>query len=101
MAEAQQIVFNYKELVELMLEKQGITEGLWAFYAKFGLAAANVGPGPEALQPAAIVPLLEIGVQRADQPSSLTVDASKLALRQAPKRAAATPSKPSRARRGR
>jgi len=83
MAEAQQIVFNYTELVELMLEKQGITEGLWAFYAKFGLAAANVGPGPESLQPAAIIPLLEVGIQRADQATSLTVDAARLAKKEA------------------
>lgn len=77
MAEANQFVFTYEELVELMLEKQGITEGIWALYLRFGLAAANVGPSPDSLQPAAILPVVEIGIQRAGELTSVSVDASK------------------------
>lgn len=78
MAEAQQYTFTYKELVELMLRAQGITQGIWALYVRFGLGAANMGPNPESLQPAAIIPLLEIGLQKSDELTNVSVDAAEL-----------------------
>jgi hypothetical protein len=100
MAQAQQYTFTYAELVELMLRAQGITSGIWSLYVKFGLAAANVGPSPESLQPAAILPILELGIQRAEGLTSIAVDADALkrradkrltsAKKKAPPRAAAT-----------
>jgi hypothetical protein len=78
MAQAQQYTFTYTELVELMLRAQGITSGIWSLYVKFGLAAANVGPSPESLQPAAILPILELGIQRAEELTSIAVDAGAL-----------------------
>ena len=78
MAQAQQYTFSYAELVELMLRAQGITSGIWSLYVKFGLAAANVGPSPESLQPAAILPILEVGIQRAEELTSIAVDAGSL-----------------------
>ncbi len=78
MAQAQQYTFTYAELVALMLRAQGITSGIWSLYVKFGLAAANVGPNPESLQPAAILPILEVGIQRAEALTSIAVDAGAL-----------------------
>jgi hypothetical protein len=78
MAEAKVVTFTYQELAEMMVRKLGLSEGLWGIYVRFGLQATNVGPGPEDLRPAAIVPVLEIGLQRVDEPSSLTVDAAEL-----------------------
>jgi hypothetical protein len=91
MAEAKQIGFTYQELAELMIRKAGVTEGLWGIYLKFGIAGANVGQTPEDVTPAAIVPVLEIGLQRFEEPSRLTVNASEVAGSQAakpPKRSA-------------
>jgi len=79
MAEAKQIGFTYQELAELMIRKAGVTEGLWGIYLKFGIAGANVGQTPEDVTPAAIVPVLEIGLQRFEEPSRLTVNASEIA----------------------
>ena len=79
MPESKQIIFTYQEVAELMVRKLGLTEGLWGIYVKFGIAAANAGPGPEDLKPTAFVPLLELGLQRMDEPSNLTVDAAELA----------------------
>lgn len=79
MAEARQIIFTYKELAEMMVRQLGISEGLWGIYIKFGIAALNAGPGPEELRPTAIVPVLEIGLQRFEEPSNLTVDAAEMA----------------------
>lgn len=77
MAEAQQIyAFTYKELAEALVKQQGIHEGLWGVYVKFGINATNIGPTPNDIVPAAIVPILEIGIQRFKEENNLTVDAA-------------------------
>lgn len=78
MAEPQQITFTHKEVAEALIKQQDIHDGLWGLFIQFGLAAANLGPGPEALNPAAIVPVLKIGIQKFPEPNSLTADASVL-----------------------
>jgi hypothetical protein len=81
MAETSQILFSYKEVVESLLKREGINEGIWALFIKFGLSAANTGPSESDLHPTALVPLLEIGIQRADKETNIAVDASKLESR--------------------
>jgi hypothetical protein len=83
MPETKTVVFSYKEVAEALIHKTDIHEGFWGVYFEFGLAGANVGSGPpgpnkEDVRPAAIVPILNIGIQRFDNPSNLTVDASKV-----------------------
>jgi hypothetical protein len=78
MAEATQYLFSFKELASLMVKKQDLHEGLWAIYVKFGISAANVSLGGGDLMPTAMIPILEIGIQKQDQPSSLTVDAAEV-----------------------
>lgn len=76
------ITIDFREFTELVLKRQGIHEGIWGFYARFGLTAMNVNvaapeEGAEAvLTPSAIVPLLEIGIQRFKEESHLSIDAS-------------------------
>ncbi len=81
LAETSQIVFEYKEVIEALLRQQGITDGLWSLYIEFGIGAANVGPSKDDLRPAAIVPILKIGITRGVEESNMTVDASKLRSR--------------------
>ena len=78
MAEATQITFKYTELVELMLKKQEIHEGIWGLFVNFGLSASNIGPSEANLSPAAIVGVLGIGLQKFDKESNLAVDAAKV-----------------------
>jgi len=80
MPEATQIVLTHKELVELLIKKLDIHEGIWGLSVKFGLGAANVGsaPGMPDLMPAAILAVLEIGLQKFDAESNLSLDASKV-----------------------
>lgn len=87
MAEAKQYTFSYREVAELMVQELGITEGLWGLYVKFGIAAANAGPDNENMKPTAIVPVLELGLQKFDEPSNLTVDAADLSKGRQPQRA--------------
>jgi len=80
MPEVINYAFNHKEITELLIKKQAIHEGLWTIYIEFGLGAAIIGTSPDDpnILPAAIVPVKRIGIQRQDQPSLLTVDASKV-----------------------
>jgi hypothetical protein len=80
MAEAQ-YSFSYKEIVEMLVRRAGVTEGLWGFYVRFGLNAGNVGPDEQNLTPAAIVGLAEVGIQKVDKLTNLSVDAAEVAKR--------------------
>lgn len=78
MAEPTQFSFSYKELAEILVKKQDLHEGIWSFNVRFGMQATNFGPGPNELKPAAIIPIMDIGIQRVDQENNLTVDAAKV-----------------------
>lgn len=90
MATPAKYVYDFKEVTEALLRKEGISEGLWNVYIEFGIGAANMGPTPEDIRPAAIVPIMKIGIVQTNDRSNLTVDASTLGVRKERKRAAAT-----------
>ncbi len=79
MAEIKSLEFSHKEVAEALVRYNNIREGLWGISIRFGIQGANIGatPGGEII-PAAIVPILNIGLQRFDKPNNLTVDASVL-----------------------
>lgn len=78
MAEATQYVFDLKEIVEALVKKQNIHEGIWGIYIEFGLVAVNVGSGPDGktLVPSAVAGVQKIGIQRFPETNNLTVDAA-------------------------
>jgi hypothetical protein len=78
MPESNQIVFKHKELATILIKNQNIHEGLWGIFVKFGIGAANIGESPENLLPAAIVPILEIGLQKFDKETNLSVNAAEV-----------------------
>jgi hypothetical protein len=80
MAEAQNYTFTHKEIAETLVKRLDIHEGLWGIYVEFSFGAANVhaGPDQQTILPAAIVPIVKIGIQRFDQANSLTVDAAEV-----------------------
>jgi hypothetical protein len=79
MAQATRYAFSHKELAETLVKKQGIHEGLWAIYLRFGIQGANVGGlAGTPLLPTALVPVIEIGIQQKDKADDLTVDAAKV-----------------------
>lgn len=82
MPEPKNIVFNYKEVAEALISQTDVDKGYWGLYVKFGISAANISTTQGgALSPAAIVPILELGIQRFDKQNNLTVDASKINLK--------------------
>jgi hypothetical protein len=78
MPETGQIAFTYKEVVEALLKTQDIHEGIWGLFVRFGLGASNIGPTDTEVQPAAIVPIVQIGLQRMEKESNIAVDAAKV-----------------------
>lgn len=78
MPEATQIAFKHAEIVELLIKKQGIHEGIWGLFVRFGLNASNIGPNETELMPAAILGVIEIGLQKFDKESNLALDAAKI-----------------------
>lgn len=87
MPEPKTIVFSFKEIAEVLIREANLHEGLWGLLVKFGITGANIGSAPEKddLRPSAIVPILELGIQRFDEPSNLTVDASVVNPKSKPK----------------
>ncbi len=68
--------FTYKELAEILVKHQNIHDGFWGLYIKFGISAANIGPTPKDILPAAIIPVVELGIQEFKEENNLSVDAS-------------------------
>ena len=78
MPEADRLLFELRELAEVLVKSQGIREGLWGIYVEFGLGAANVPTGPGQVTPAAINFVQKIGIQKFPEANSLTVDARQI-----------------------
>ncbi|MDO8752829.1 MAG: hypothetical protein Q7J80_02955 [Anaerolineales bacterium] len=79
MPDAPQIYqFTHQELAEILIKHKNIHEGLWGIYVEFGLGATNFGQGPNDILPAAIVPIIKLGLQKFTEPNNLTVDAAKI-----------------------
>ena len=76
MPESTVITFTHKEVAEALIKQQNIHEGLWGIYIEFGIAAANIGVGPNDINPAAIIPIVKIGLNKQDELNNITVDAA-------------------------
>ncbi len=76
MAEVTQFNFSYQEVVEALIKKQGLHEGIWVLTIEFGLGAGNIGPDENSLNPSAVIAVGKIGIKRADKITNLSVDAS-------------------------
>ncbi len=75
--EQQHYIFTYKEVVEALIMKQDLHEGIWGVLLKFGIGGANIRrPGEEDAVPAAIVPVLEIGLQKMDKVTAISLNAA-------------------------
>lgn len=70
--------FTHQELAEILIKQKNFHEGLWGIYVEFGIGAMNIGQGPNDLLPAAIVPVVKLGLQRFSELNNLSVDAAKV-----------------------
>lgn len=81
MPNPKQFSFTFAEIAELLAGKAGVTEGHWGLLVAFGISAGNVGLNDDDLKPAAIVPVISIGLQEFEKPNNLTVNAATLKKR--------------------
>jgi len=78
MAEANQILYSFKELASLMVKDRNLHEGYWGVYVRFGINAANAGANDNDLKPTALVPIIEVGLQKFEELNNLSVDAAEV-----------------------
>jgi hypothetical protein len=85
MAEPTQYAFTHKEIVECLIKRQGLHDGIWALYMEFGIGAGNITrqPGDDSF-PAAFVPVLKIGLTRVNEVTNLSADARVVSPRSKP-----------------
>ncbi len=78
MSERDRILFSYKEIVECLIKEKSIHDGIWGISIRFEFGVANVATPSEedVFMPAAIVPIAEIGIERVEEESNLTVNAA-------------------------
>lgn len=76
MPESQNITFTHSQVSEALIKYHNIHEGLWGLYVVFGISATNAGPSQDEINPAAIVPILKLGLQKFDRPNNMTADAA-------------------------
>jgi hypothetical protein len=81
MAEPTAFMFPLKEVTELLVRHVGAKEGVWTLQIRFGFGAANIGDSDDTLKPTALIPVMEIGIQKGEKVNSLSVDAAKIAAR--------------------
>lgn len=91
MAEATTYQFSHKEVVEALIKQQGLHDGIWSLTVEFGFGVANTGPGPDELNPTAIIPVSKLGIIKSKALTNLSVDAS--VINPAGKKASSTKSK--------
>lgn len=75
----ERISFSHQDVVECLIKKQDIHEGIWAISIGFGFGAGNIADpqNEENLLPAGIMPISNIGIERVDEhQANLSVDAS-------------------------
>ncbi len=77
-ADSQIIGTSHKKVVEALLRFHNIHEGIWGLFIRFGIGASNVGENEQQLLPAAIVPVVEIGLQKFERETNVSVDAAKV-----------------------
>ena len=82
MPEVSQIKYDLKEITALMLQDQGIRSGLWMIWTRFSFGATNIAPPEDqpggAVGPGAVAVLIEVGIQRVEEPGPLSVDAAEV-----------------------
>jgi len=71
-------MYSFKELATLMVKDQGLHDGYWGLSVRFGISATNAGASDSDLRPTALVPIVEIGLQKFEEVNNLSVDAAEV-----------------------
>ena len=77
MADATQYTFSHQALTKLLIQEQGLHEGIWmlAFQLGIGNGQAPSPTGGDTV-PATIISILSVGLQKADKEGPMALDAA-------------------------
>lgn len=83
MADANQYVFEHREIITLMIKKLDLHEGEWCLLLNTNFAAGMMGIGPDQSTVGFMVTIPNFGIQRKvagmpEIPGSIFVDAAKV-----------------------
>ena len=80
MPETERIMFELREIAEILVKERSIKSGFWGIGIEFGLAATNIPSTPDGktLTPAGLTLVQKIGIQQFKEPNNLTVDAAEV-----------------------
>jgi len=78
MGDVNQYIFTPRAVVEALIKMQGLREGIWGLYMEFGVVSTTAGPTKEQQVPAAVVPVVKLGLQRMAAENNLAVDAATI-----------------------
>ena len=78
MPETTEINFSHREIVEMLIKKQDLHEGIWGLSIRFNFAASSIGPSSTEVYPSAVASVVQIGLHKFDTESNLTLDAAKV-----------------------
>lgn len=92
MSEISGLDFSHQDVLKALLKSADIHEGIWSLGVKFGITGVNIQlPGSPNVDPAAIVNLANLRIEKATELGPLTADAAVVNPRSAkiPKKASA------------
>ena len=73
-----EVYLTHKELVELIIRKNNLYEGIWSLSIKFGFTGSNVEAPGRPKCPGMICVVESIGICEVDEVDNLSVDAAKI-----------------------
>lgn len=80
MPETAAYTFSHKEILETLIKKQNLHEGIWQLTIQFAVGTGifpKTEPEPE-LFPSVVLGVAKIGIKRVEKEDSLSVDAAKV-----------------------
>lgn len=77
MADVAQYNFSLAEVASLLIQKAGITDGLWTIGVNFGIGVAAAGPDKDHIRPSAMISVDQLILSKATEPGPLTFDAAE------------------------
>lgn len=81
MAEVAQYNFPLDEVASLLMQKAGITDGLWTIGVGFNIAIASAGPDKDHIRPSALVSVEQLVLSKGTELGPLTFDAAEVSAK--------------------
>ncbi len=75
MVDSEQRLFSHHDILELLIKREGIHEGIWSLIIEFKFGATLAGPA-DMLFPTGFMGVSKIGLQRGAELNNVSLDAA-------------------------